>query len=156
MIAVPEGILEVLKSNKFKLDPVSKTGIIALWKKFPNLCEQFFKLTEAVGYISTEHWSITHEPYPLLYGKNCPIPMDFEDYKKELMVRNSGRLIVPMFKPEDMLVISPSGSSWDYCLRNNKTDVVYTIDWVSLEITSNNQNFFDFLFEFLTAHLDKH
>jgi virulence-associated protein VagC len=156
MITVPENIIVVLKSNRFKLEPLSKSKMIALRRKFPNLSEQFFKLTETVGYINTEHWSVTHEPYPLLHGKNCPIPMDFEGYKKELMVRNSGRPIVPMFKPEDMLVISPSGSSWDYCLRNNNTDVVYTIDWVSLEITSNNKNFFDFLFEFLTAYIDKH
>jgi hypothetical protein len=156
MKSVPESIIEVLKSSKFKLEPVSKAGIIDLRKKFPNLCEQFFKLTEGVGYVSTEHWPITHEPYRLLHGKNCPIPRDFEDYKKELKVRNSGTHFVPLFKPSEMFVFSPSGSSWDYCLRNDRTDMVYTIDWVSLEITSNNQNLFDFLFEFLATQLDKH
>jgi hypothetical protein len=156
MTIVPESIIEVLKSNRFKLEPLSKSKMIALRRKFPNLSEQFLKLTETVGYINTEHWSVTQEPYPLLHGKNCPIPRDFEDYKKELKARNSGRLIEPMFKPEDMFVFSPSGSSWDYCLRNDKTNLVYTIDWESLEITSHKQNFFDFLFEILTPHLDKH
>jgi hypothetical protein len=156
MTSVPESIIEVLKSNRFKLEPLSKWKMIALRRKFPNLSEQFLKLTETVGYINTEHWSVTQEPYPLLHGKNCPIPTDFEVYKKELKVRNSGRFIEPMFKPKDMFVFSPSGSSWDYCLRNDRTDMVYTIDWVSLEITSNNQNFFDFLFAVLAAQLDKH
>jgi hypothetical protein len=155
MIEVPESIVEVLKSNKFKLEPVSKTGIIALRKKFPNLCEQFIKLVEAVGHISTEHWAITHEPFSLLHGNNCPIPAEFEAYKNELMARNFGRPIVPLFKPEEMFVFSPSGSSWDFCLRNDKSDMVYTVDWVTLEITSNNQTFFEFVFESLRPFLNR-
>jgi hypothetical protein len=156
MIEVPGSIIEVLTSNRFKFEPLSKKGIVALRNKFPNLCEQFFRLTETVGYISTEHWPITHEPYPLLHGKNCPIPADFEAYKNELMARNFRRPIVTLFKPEEMFVFSPSGSSWDFCLRNDKSDMVYTFDWVTLEITSNNQTFFEFIFESLRPFLDRH
>jgi hypothetical protein len=156
MIDVPESIFEVLKSDKFSFAPLSEEGVVALRRKFPNLCEQFFRLTETVGYIGTEHWTITHQPYPLLSGNNCPIPADFETYKAELTARNSGRSIIPQCKPDEMYVFSPSGSSWDYCLRNDRSDMVYIVDWVTLEITSNNQTFFDFMFESLRPFLDGH
>ena len=146
MSEVLERIIELARTNKYELSPLMLDELNAIQYEFPNLSDQYYTLTRKLGWIyDVNGWSVTHRPFSLLQDGKSVIPTDFELYKKELKSRTFGKARPPTIRPDELFIISQSGAGWEYCLRNNKSDMVYVFDYSTFEITADYCSLFQFI-----------
>ena len=151
MSEILERIIELARTDKYELTPLTLDVLQEVQREFPNLSDQYYSLARNLGWIyDLNGLSVTHRPFPLLQDGKSVIPTDFELYKKELKSRTFGRAKPHTIMPDELFVISQSGAGWDYCLRNDKSDIVYVFDYTSFEITPSYPSLFEYIEETLS------
>ena len=125
--------------NLYGLQPPAANEIAAMVEAYPNLPDQFVWFVENVGVGETQIGS---------HMFNLPIIMSELHSNSRKRTSTDPQPTIAVDPLDELLMVSPSGASWYYCLRVGE-EAVYCYDFATRDLSLDCKNFFEFVERFL-------